>query len=360
MADRRREVVELRDKIARLDAEILERLDGRARISQQIHSLLEAEPTPDGSEGEWLERVVAGASGDMPVASLRAIFREIRAAGRAIEQPVRVAVAGPEGGFAHQCVRELFGATTPIIECGTAAESLAEVSRGRAAFALFPLESTAEGMFQSSLMTLAEGELVLVSERVAPARYDLMSIGSELAAVEKVYMTAMAHAACQRFLDTEVPRASIIDVRSPQVAAELAREAATSAAIVPERCGKEAGLELLRVNVGDVADLKYRYGIAGQRPAQRSGHDISCLLFGTENQPGALYEVLRHFAERGINLRKLQSLPVRRDGLEYYFYAEIGGHASDRPVVTALESVKRSVRYFRLLGSFPSTSTASL
>lgn len=354
MADRKRELQELREKIGKIDLEIRDRLEARARLSSEIHSLIEAEPTADSNEREWLDRLVAGASGAMPEESLRTIFRAIRAAGRAIEQPVRLAVAGPEGGFCHQVALEAFGATSQVIECNTAGDALSEVTRGRAAFAVFPLESSVEGVMQSALMTLAETDLVLVGERVAAATYDLMSLASDVATLEKAYMTAAAHAACQRFLDQELPRVTIIDVRSPQVAADLARESETAGAIVPAPCGAKAGLSVLRANVNDVADLKCRYAIVGHRPAPRTGNDVSCVLFATDNQPGALYDVLRHFAERGINLRKLQTLPVRRDGLEYYFYVELNGHASDRPVVTAFESVKRNVRYFRLLGSFPS------
>jgi len=356
MADRRREVQEIRERIARLDGELCERLDARARLSNEIRALSETEPVADGGEAEWLERIVASSSGDLPSDSLRAVFREIRAAGRAIEQPARVAIVGPEGGFCHQSALEAFGATTQTVESTSAAEALSEVVRSRAAFAMFPFESSSQGFSQSSLMALAETDLVLVGERFAAATYNLMSLATDKAQIEKVYMTAAAHAACQRFLDSDLPRASIIDVRSPRVAAELAKEAASSAAVVPERAGRVVGLELLRPNVGDSAEAQNRYGIAGQRPAQRSGHDISCMLFSTENQPGSLYDTLRHFAERSINLRKLQSLPSKRDGFEYVFYAEVTGHASDRAVVTAIEAIKRSVGYFRLLGSFPTAS----
>ena len=356
MADRRREVQELREQITRIDTEIRDQLDARGRLSKQIHSLIEAEPNADGGEREWLERLVQGSSGDMPAASLQAIFRQVRAAGRAIEQTVRVAVFGPEAGFCHETCLEVFGATTPTIECATVAEALSEVVRGRAAFAIFPFESSQEGLAQSSLLALSDTDMVLVGERVNPGTYQLMSVGNDLAALEKVYSTPVAHAACQRFLDQELPRVTIIDVRSPKVAAELAHESATGAALVSESCGGRAGLGILRPNVGDAPDLRVRYGIAAQRPAARTGNDVTCILFSTENKPGSLYDTLRHFSERGINLRKLQSLPVRREGFDYYFYVEISGHASDRSVVTAIEAVKRSVHYFRLLGSFPAAS----
>jgi chorismate mutase/prephenate dehydratase len=353
MAERGRQVTELREQIARLDQEIRDRLDQRARLSQRIHSALESELGFDFDEKAWLDRVVASSTGELPETALRAIFREIGAAARAIEMPVRVAVAGQDGGFCHQSSLEVFGASAQTIECTTVAEALAEVTRGRAVFAVLPFESSVDGLVPLSLMALAETELMAVGERTTRATYHLMSTGGEVGALEKVYMTAIAHAACQRFLDAELPRVSIIDVRSPQVAAELAKESPTSGAVVPERAGRVAGLVPVRENVGDVADLQMRHIIAGSRPAARSGHDVSCLLFSTNETPSALYDVLRHLAERGITLRRLQSLPVRRDGIEYLFYVEISGHASDRSVVTALEAVRRSVRYYRMVGSFP-------
>ena len=66
--------------------------------------------------------------------------------------PGCLAVAGPEGGFCHQAALEVFGATSHAVECSSVVEALSEVSRGRAAFAVFPLESSVEGVMQSALL----------------------------------------------------------------------------------------------------------------------------------------------------------------------------------------------------------------
>ncbi|MES1187500.1 MAG: ACT domain-containing protein, partial [Myxococcales bacterium] len=88
-------------------------------------------------------------------------------------------------------------------------------------------------------------------------------------------------------------------------------------------------------------------------PASRSSADVTCLLFSLDDKPGSLFDILRHFAERGINLRRLHSRPAGREPWDYVFYVEIGGHATERGVITALEAVKKSTRYLRVLGSFP-------
>jgi chorismate mutase/prephenate dehydratase len=208
-------------------------------------------------------------------------------------------------------------------------------------------------LIQTSVTALAGTELVMVGERTLPATFQLMGRSRTLADLEKVYATPVAHAACQRFLDKELPRVTVIDVRSARVAAELAAEDDAAAAIAPEQSGRDRGLEVVRGNVGDVPDVKIRYGIASARPAMRSGNDLTCLLFSVDDSPGALFDVLRHFAERGINLKRLHSRPVRREAWDYVFYVEIGGHLTERPVITALEAVKRTTKYLKVLGSYP-------
>jgi chorismate mutase/prephenate dehydratase len=99
-----------------------------------------------------------------------------------------------------------------------------------------------------------------------------------------------------------------------------------------------------------------RFAIASARPAMRSGNDVTCILFSVDDQPGSLFGVLRHFAERGVNLKKLQSRPVSHPSWDYVFYVELGAHVTERPVVTALEAIKRTTKYLKVLGSFPIAS----
>jgi len=351
--DSRHTVAELRTEIARLDREILERLEARARASKEIRGRAETEPATDVTDREALEKLSAAASGDLPPEALRTIFSAIRAASRSLELSPRVAYVGPEGGFCHVLGRAHFGPTGAFIECPSVRDALEEVARGRAAFAVFPFESSVDGLVQASITALTDTDLVIVGARALQKSFQLMGRGSSLADLEKVYTTPAAHADCQRFLDSELPRVSVIDVRSMKVAAELAQEDTTSAAIVPEETGSEHALGLLRGNVGDVADIKMRYALAAPRPASRSGADVTCLLFSIDDKPGSLFDILRHFAERGINVRRLHSRPAGREPWDYVFYVEIGGHATERSVITALEAVKKGTRYLRVLGSFP-------
>jgi chorismate mutase/prephenate dehydratase len=246
-----------------------------------------------------------------------------------------------------------FGASAALQDCATVADALEEVRRQRATYCTFPFDSSVDGLILPAVFALAETDLVLIGERTLPAMLCLMTQSGGGREITRVYSTSAGHASSERFRKREFPHGSVIDVRSPVEAARCAYDDPEGAAVVPEPCGREYGLEVVKENVGDEPELRCRYGIVGSRPASRSGNDTSCLLFSLDDTPGTLFQVLGHFAERGINLKKIQSRPVRGDSWDYIFYVEVAGHVTDRAVVTAMEAVKGSTKYLKLLGSFP-------
>jgi chorismate mutase/prephenate dehydratase len=344
----------IRSQMAELDKQLVRLLEERAKSSKEIRSLAETGAVPAEAERDTLRFLDDLPEGDLPKESLRAILAQVAASSRALERPVRVAYVGPDGGFCHQMGRTHFGANATLIETSTVADALEEVLRQRAAFCVFPFDSSVEGLSLPAVSALAETDLVLVGERTLPAMLCLMNASGAGNEITRVYSTSAGHATSERFRKREYPRATVVDIRSPSEAARCAKDDPEGAAVIPEACGIEAGLRVAKENVGDEPELRRRYGVVGTRPASRSGRDTTCLLFSLDDTPGTLFQVLGHFAERGINLKKLQSRPVRGASWDYVFYVEVNGHVTDRAVVTALEAVKGSTKYLKLLGSFPS------
>src|SRR5450432_1846679 len=167
--DAKREVIDLRAQIAKLDEEIVQRLDARAHLSREIHSRIEADPSADVNEKEWLDHLVQSSSGELPAESLRGILQQIRASARGIEQPARVSYLGPEGSFCHHMALGYFGHGASFVESASVEEVLEEVVRGRAAYAAFPFESSVDGLVQTSVTALSHTDLVIVAERTLSA-----------------------------------------------------------------------------------------------------------------------------------------------------------------------------------------------
>jgi chorismate mutase/prephenate dehydratase len=269
---------------------------------------------------------------------------------------VRVAVVGPEGGAGHAAAREQFGhgATYVVLESPEAA--LDAVTRERAEFAVLPYETSIDGPVQLTILALSRSDLRIGLVRETVPTLHLFSRSGSTDDIVKVYATAADRALAGRSLG-ELARdrgpLSVLDVKSPLVACQLAQEEAGAAALANEATGAGVGLQIARRSMLDQSHGRVRYAVVGGRPSPRTGDDSTAVVFSLHDAPGALLEVLSQFAEREINLTRIQSRPVEADGWAYLFFIEVVGHATDRGIVSAFEEVKRRTKFFKVLGSYP-------
>jgi chorismate mutase/prephenate dehydratase len=354
MSDAKREIDELRQEMARLDAQLLTTLEKRAKAARKIGELRKDQPAAlTLHDRASIRALVARAGGDMPQEALKEIFREVFAACLALELPVKIAFAGPEGGAAHAAARSRFGAGGNLIACETGAGALEAVSRKRAEFAVVPIETSTDGPVQTTVAALMATDLKIAEQIESQFALHLMNRTGNAADIEKVYATAADHALCQRALAALSPRVSVMDVKTPLFACQLAVEDHGSAALTTEVFGAQLGLDVAKRNVLDRGGDRVRYAIVGSRPSGRTGNDVTAFVFSVHDAPGALLDGLRQFAERQINLTKIQSRPVQGEAWTYLFFCEVSGHFTDRPLVAAFEELKRLTKLFKVLGSYP-------
>lgn len=355
MTDKRREVEELRTEIGKLDAQLLASLERRAKLSKKIGEArrqMTAPPAlPDAAQ---MEALLAKASGEVPPPALREIFREIFATCFSLEQPVVISFCGLDGGFAHAAARGRFGVAAEYLCCESVQQALDEVTRQRAGYAVVPFETRADGLLSSTVAALTISDVKIVAAYDVVMNLQLASKASSLAEIEKVYAIAKDRAHCQRFLANDLPGAQVVDVKTPLAACQLAAADPRAAALVHEGFTADYQLEAIRRNVRDDGDERVRYAIVGTRPASRTGQDFTAFVLSVSDTPGALHEVLKQFAERGVNLTKIQSRPTPGESWQYLFFIEVQGHTTDRNIVGAIEDVRRLAKFFKVLGSYQS------
>ncbi len=339
--------------MAEVDVDILRLLEKRARLSREVGALGDDTGNPILQQRERLEALQAAATGDLPSESVRSVFKAVHAACASLEGPTRVAFVGSDGSFGAVATRQMFGAGVRGIPCDTPAAAFDELARGRVDFAVAPYETSQDGPVLSTILALKQTDLMVIGQCEIAAGVALMSRTGNLGDIEKVYASAHDHANSHVFLNTSLPRASVIDVRSPSVACQFAAEDHGGAAIAHEAIGDAHGLATVLPNVGDEPDLRMRYALIGTRPSPRSGEDVTSLVFTLSDEPGALLAVLGDFAKRGINVKNVMSRPVPGEGWDYIFYIDVMGHATDRAIVAALDEIKKNTRFFKVLGSYP-------
>ena len=273
----------------------------------------------------------------------------------------QVAFLGPAGTFTETAARVLLGSTSAdaapeLLPCGDVGEVLRSVEEGRAGRGVVPIENTLEGSVTATLDAFAfdtdlliHGELELSVTLVAATRP-----GTPLAKVSQVHSHPVALAACRRWLSNEVGNAERIAAASTARAAELVAEAdVPTLAIVNPLAAERYGLQVVARNIADRPGNVTRFVVVGRHVPAPTGWDkTSVVVFIEANRPGALLQLLEIFAERDLNLTKIESRPTKLELGEYCFFLDVEGHIADERVGDALAAVKRTHRDIKVLGSY--------
>ncbi|HPZ83864.1 MAG TPA: chorismate mutase, partial [Thermogutta sp.] len=105
-------VAKLQQALADLDQRLLELCNLRAEMSVQLSQLRQEEGQPDFQlcdEDRQLAAVVEQNKGPLPPAAIKAVFRELISACRAMIKPLRVAYLGPQYSYSHLAAIHRFG-----------------------------------------------------------------------------------------------------------------------------------------------------------------------------------------------------------------------------------------------------------
>jgi chorismate mutase/prephenate dehydratase len=350
-------LAELRVQIDAADDQILGLLNQRAGLVGEVADLKTALSVPfyvPSRERQIGERLAAANPGPFPTGSIRAVFQEIFSACLMLEKRVRVAYLGPEGTFSDLAVKHQFGLSARATPMGTIAAVFEEVGRGNADFGVVPVENTTEGMINPTLDCFIDSDLKVSAEIALEINMCLIGRpGITLPQIERVYSLPVALAQVRHWLAANLPRAALVEARSTADAARLAQGDPQGAAVGSELAAKLNELEVLRRKIEDLSHNMTRFLVLGREQAEPTGRDKTSLLLVTRDEPGILYRVLGTFAERGLNMTKIESRPLRSRRWEYVFFVDIDGHERDAPVAAALAAVREVSQLVKVLGSYP-------
>ena len=109
---------QLRLKIDKLNEQIVELLNARARVVVEIGKLKQTQGAPiyaPDRERAVLERIRQLNRGPLSDLSMDAVYREIMSGSFALEKPLRIGFLGPEGSFSHAASVAKFGRSVDYV-----------------------------------------------------------------------------------------------------------------------------------------------------------------------------------------------------------------------------------------------------
>lgn len=268
----------------------------------------------------------------------------------------RIAYLGPPGTFTEEAAL-LYDEKAKFIPFSSVHAVAAAVDKGMAEEGVVAIENSLEGSVTDTLdLLIHESKLLIKQELVLPIEHHLLvKPGTQAQEVKAIFSHPQALAQCRRFLERCFPQAQEVASLSTTAAVEqMMSSSIPAAAITTQRAATLYGGQILARSIQDHSPNVTRFVVLALTDHPPTGRDKTslCFSFG-EDRPGLLYGVLKDFAERNINLAKVESRPSRESLGKYIFLVDLEGHREDAVVAEALARVRSQTTLFKVFGSYP-------
>lgn len=280
-----------------------------------------------------------------------------------------VAYQGVPAAFGHEAALAFAGEAATCLACRRFEDVFRAVSDGSASLGVVPIENTLAGSVHETYDSLARFQpagVGIVGERVLRIAHALIAPhGVGLRDVRRVFSHPVALAQCEGLFRAHPEFEAVAAFNTAgavqQVIASGARDAAAIASV---RAARAYDGEVLLDGIEDHTENYTRF-LALSRNQQVPASTASALpverwktsiLFTLEHRPGTLAALLASFADRGIDLVKIESRPLPGKPFEYAFYVDVLGRVGDAPPGPLDEAMAAAGRFARTLcslGSYP-------
>ncbi|MGQ9866376.1 MAG: prephenate dehydratase [Pseudanabaenaceae cyanobacterium] len=274
----------------------------------------------------------------------------------------RLAFLGPVGTYSELAARRYQTQRMP------AAEAIAyptiplalQAAREPHTWAIVPVENALQGSVTLTLDTLWDllppctlpdvPELQIQAALELPIRHALL--GQDWGQIRAVHSHPQALAQCRDWLATHLPQAVAVPTASTSEGAIAARESPQVAAIASPHAADLYGLRVLATEIDDRPENRTRFWVLGKTPPTVTGTHTSLAFSTRRNAPGALLAPLQVFADRHLNLSRIESRPTRRSLGDYVFFLDIEAPGNHPAMAEALAVLPEIVETLKIFGSY--------
>ncbi len=271
----------------------------------------------------------------------------------------RVAIQGTRASFHEEAAYKFFGEEIETVECVSFKQTCEVLKRSEADCVVMAIENSIAGSLLPNYTLLQEYNFAIVGEVYLPIQLHLLALpGVKFEDIKYVESHPIAIRQCIDFFD-EFPHLQVIESNDTAACAKKIREQnlTDTVAIANTLAAKLYNLEILERRIESNKKNYTRFLILSKDNSAVNTINKASLSFQVGNAVGSLAKVLQIFAEKAINLTKIQSMPVLGKRNEYNFYVDIEWGA-DANYDAAIGQVVKHTLNFTLMGEYEKNDKA--
>ncbi len=266
----------------------------------------------------------------------------------------RAAFLGELGTFSHRACTQYFGSEVRAMPMSSFRQIFDAVKGGEVDFGVVPLENSLTGSIHENYDLLLEYDLRIIGEITLRIMHHLITRpGGKIEAIKRVFSHPQVFEQCRQFLEQHQGW-ELVSAKDTATAVKRIKEGGllSDAAIAGKQAATIHEMEVIQEGIETNPRNYTRFVVIATAELKNGPRRKSSLIYSTGNRPGALYETLKVFAERGINLVKLESRPIHGKPWEYIFYVDLEADIESPSYKTVLDELEKRTDYLRILGSY--------
>jgi prephenate dehydratase len=274
----------------------------------------------------------------------------------------RIAFQGEHGAFSEEAALKLLGPEIVLRPCGSFDATFSAIRDGEAEYVLAPMENSLAGSVHRSFDLLVETGLHVIGEVVIPIVHNLIALpAANFGQLVSVESHPVALAQCEQFFVAHPHLKRVVAEDTAGSVREIMRAGNPArAAIASARAAEFYGAAILRCHLEDDPENYTRFFLLSPRSESPADADKISLVFQLPHSPGALQQALAPFAQRNINLMKIESRPVRGKPWQYRFYIDLQAPARSPEIAAALDQLVKFAVELKILGSYKSAQPVAV
>ena len=270
----------------------------------------------------------------------------------------KVAIQGVKGCFHEQAARLFYeqseGVVPDICECSTFDGLYSSVEAGDADAAVMAIENTVSGGLLPNFELLRKYDRKIKGEVFLRIQQNLMALpGQTIEDIKEVRTHYMAINQTREFFKN-YPWIRLVESEdTAKSAAEVAAEGLMGVGAVASTLAAELyGLEILAESIETYKQNFTRFLVLDDSiQVDKSKVNKSSMCFTLSHTPGSLAHVLTILSFYGMNLTRIQSLPIPGQEWQYFFYVDIKFQDYQR-YEQALAAVRPLMEDLNILGEY--------
>ena len=246
----------------------------------------------------------------------------------------------------------MFGKDVQVLPCATFRQlvKMAEDSE-RSDGAIMAIENSIAGSILPNYSLLQNSKLKVTGEVYLSISQNLMvNPGVQLEDIKEVHSHPMAILQCLDYLEKYSWK--VVETEDTALSAKHIHQHKSrhAAAIASKLAAELFGLEIIAPHINSMKNNMTRFLVLHREKDTFDNPvaDKASLYFQTDHSKGSLARVLTEIAGAGINLSKLQSMPIPGSNFKYGFYAdmEFDDRQQLNKVIRSIRSLTNSVKLF--------------